>query len=114
MYLIDIADSDGWEEDFWEGDSGGMDDGLYLIDIADSDGWEEDFWEGDSGGVDGGHHGAAIYMKQNINKIEKNDSFKKYEYLENFALHSWIYPLISVNCRDFLTPTDAVTENPQN
>jgi hypothetical protein len=24
------------------GNSGGVDDGLYLIDIADSDGWEED------------------------------------------------------------------------
>jgi hypothetical protein len=28
--------------------------GLYLIDIADSDGWQVDLWEGDSGWVDDG------------------------------------------------------------
>jgi hypothetical protein len=50
--------------------------GLYLIDIADSDCWEEDLWERDGGGVDCGHHSAAICRKHNINKIEKTTLFK--------------------------------------
>jgi hypothetical protein len=35
-------------------------------------------------------------------------------YTENRKiLHFCVYPLVSVNYCDFLTPTDAVTENPQ-
>jgi hypothetical protein len=29
------------------------------------------------------------------------------------TLYIWVKPLVSVNFCDFLTPTDAVTENPQ-